>query len=108
MALPPILRCTALVALSLLPLETHGQAPSAAVSETAELAAPVFQRSADGVVTITCATPGVVMRYSIDGSDPGPKTGPYLAPVELKAGGVIKARAFSEDRKQRSALAEFK
>jgi len=49
-----------------------------------------------------------VIRYSLDGADPGPKTGPYLAPIVLPAGGVVKARAFSEDRKQMSALAETK
>jgi lysophospholipase L1-like esterase len=60
------------------------------------------------MVTLTCATPGAVIRYSIDGSDPGPKTGPYLAPIALAAGGVVKARAFTEDRKQKSELAETK
>ena len=57
-------------------------------------------------MTLKCATPGAVIRYSLDGSDPGPKTGPYLAPIALPGGGVVKARAFSEDRKQKSELAE--
>jgi len=70
------------------------------------LAVPSAQRDGSGVVTLTCATPGVVIRYSIDGTDPSPKTGPYLAPFRLPAGGVVKARAFSSDRKQMSELAE--
>jgi lysophospholipase L1-like esterase len=69
---------------------------------------PAAQRNAAGVVTLTCATSGAVIRYSIDGTDPSPKTGPYLAPIVLPAGGVVKARAFSEDRKQMSELSETK
>lgn len=67
-----------------------------------------MQRDARGTVTLTCATPGAVIRYSLDGADPGPKTGSYLAPILLPAGGVVKARSFSEDRKQMSELAEMK
>ncbi len=74
----------------------------------AQFATPVLQRDDQGTVTLTCATPGAVIRYSIDGSDPGPKGGPYLAPVALAHGGVVKARAFSVDRKLKSELAEAK
>ncbi len=71
------------------------------------LTTPVVQRDPSGVVTLSCATPGATIRYSLDGSDPGPKTGPYLAPIDVVQG-VIKARAFTEDRKQMSELAEAK
>lgn len=74
----------------------------------APLAVPTAKRDAIGTVTLACATPGVVIRYSIDGSDPGPKGGPYLAPIVLPAGGTVKARAYSEDRKLRSELFEAK
>jgi len=74
----------------------------------ASLATPTMQRDAQGTVTLTCATSGAVIRYSIDGANVGPKTGPYLAPILLPAGGVVKARAFSEDRKQMSEPAETK
>jgi hypothetical protein len=40
-------------------------------------AVPEAKRDAAGTVTLSCTTPGVVIRYSIDGSDPGPKGGPY-------------------------------
>jgi len=76
--------------------------------DVAALAVPVAKRDATGTITLTCPTPGAVIRYSIDGSDPGPKGGPYLAPVALPAGGVVKARAYSEDRKQKSDLLEAK
>jgi lysophospholipase L1-like esterase len=74
----------------------------------ASLAVPVAQKDVAGAVTLTCATPGVVIRYSLDGTDPGPKTGPYLAPIALPGGGAVKARAFSADRKQMSELLEAK
>ena len=87
--------------LSLLALTLSGQEPTPP-------ARPVAQRDAVGTITLTCATPGVVIRYSIDGSDPGPKGGPYLAPIALPAGGTVKARAYSEDRKVKSDLFEVK
>jgi lysophospholipase L1-like esterase len=72
------------------------------------LAVPTAKRDAVGTVTLTSATPGAVIRYSIDGSDPGPKGGPYLAPIVLPTGGTVKARAYSEDRKVKSELFEAK
>ncbi len=101
-----VLVIAALAALALLPLRLAGQVTSA--EQTAGLAVPAIQRDGAGIVTITCATPGAVIRYSVDGSDPGPKTGPYLAPIALPAGGVVKARTFTEDRKQKSEAAEAK
>ena len=79
-----------------------------AAQEPPNLAIPVAKRDASGTVTLTCATPGAVIRYSIDGSDPGPKGGPYLAPIVLSAGGTVKARAYTEDRKFKSDLFETK
>ena len=82
--------------------------PIAHAQTVTPLAAPVGKRDATGTVTLTCATLGAVIRYSIDGSDPGPKSGPYLAPIALPAGGTVKARAYSEDRKQKGELFEDK
>ena len=79
--------------------------PAQTAAEAPPIAAPTIERSAD-VVTITSVAPGTVVRYSIDGSDPGPKGGPYLAPILLPHGGKVRARAFSEDRKTKSDLAE--
>jgi len=108
----PRLRLPAMAALFALPLLSVQPCAQAAPPPKAEvvasLATPTVQRDAQGTVTLACATPGAVIRYSIDGSDPGPKTGPYLAPIVLPAGGMVKARAFSEDRKQMSELAETK
>ncbi|NBR84847.1 MAG: hypothetical protein EBY09_04455 [Verrucomicrobia bacterium] len=77
-----------------------------AAQEPTPPAKPDAKRDAAGVVTLTCATPGAVIRYSVDGSDPGPKGGPYLAPIVLPAGGTVKARAYTEDRKVKSELFE--
>lgn len=99
---------TALVAATWLLAKTtilFAQAAPPAVPPAIPMAAPVLQRDDRGVVTITCATPGAMIRYSLDGSDPGQRSGPYLAPIALAHGGTLKARAFSEDRKQKSELA---
>jgi lysophospholipase L1-like esterase len=79
-----------------------------AAQERTPPAKPDAKRDAVGLVTLTCATPGVVIRYSVDGSDPGPKGGPYLAPIVLPAGGTVKARAYTGDRKVKSELFEAK
>lgn len=82
--------------------------PLSPAQAAAPLDKPVIQRDASGVITLTCATPGSHIRYSLDGSDPTPKAGQYLAPIELPYGGTVKARAFGEDRQQQSDLAEAK
>ena len=92
----PIL-CTALL-LTL--ASTSAQTPAPAP------AAPTLTRDATGLVILATPTPGATIRYTLDGSDPGPKSGPYLAPLALAHGGVVKARAFSPDRKQKSDPAE--
>ncbi len=71
-------------------------------------ATPTAEQKDGGVVSLSCPTDGAVIRYTIDGSDAGPKSGPYLAPIALPSGGVIKARAFTADRKIGSELLELK
>ncbi|MEQ2010206.1 MAG: GDSL-type esterase/lipase family protein [Limisphaerales bacterium] len=79
-----------------------------AAQELTPPAKPEAKRAAAGTITLTCPTPGAVIRYSIDGSDPGPKGGPYLAPIVIPSGGMVKARAYSEDRKVKSDMFEAK
>ncbi len=74
----------------------------------AEAPAKPTAEQKEGIVTLSCASEGVMIRYTIDGSDAGPKSGPYLAPIALPSGGVIKARAFTADRKTGSELLELK
>jgi lysophospholipase L1-like esterase len=107
------MKCT-FVALSLLsllafpPLASSGQAPANLGQVSTDFAVPTIQRDAAGKVTLTSANPGVTIRYTLDGTDVVPKSGPYLAPINLAHGGVVKARAFSEDRKLKSELVEAK
>lgn len=82
------------------------QAPAAA--PVAQIAKPTLQRDPANVIVATCATPGTTIRYTLDGADPGPKSGPYLAPLDLPAGGVVKARAFTADRQVKSEAAELR
>jgi lysophospholipase L1-like esterase len=70
--------------------------------------APTLARAADGTVVLADAMPGTVICYTLDGSEPTTKSGSYLAPIALAHGGVVKARAFSLDRKQKSDAVEGK
>ncbi len=85
---------------------TSAAATATVAAPATPLAAPTLVRSATGLVTLACATPGAVIRYTLDGSDPNQRSGPYLAPIALAHGGLVKARAFSPDRKQKSEPAE--
>ncbi|HWE96590.1 MAG TPA: GDSL-type esterase/lipase family protein [Tepidisphaeraceae bacterium] len=69
------------------------------------IAPPAMSRDAKGVVMLSDATPGVTIGYTLDGSDPDRSAGEYLAPIDLAHGGVVKARAFSRDYKQKSERA---
>lgn len=72
-------------------------------AETAlKLAAPKIEHDARGIVTLQ----GGNVLYTLDGADPIAKSNPYLAPIDLASGGTVKARAFSEDRKTMSDVAQ--
>lgn len=45
-------------------------------------------------VTITCATSGALIYYTIDGSDPDQDASLYSAPFSLEASATVKARAY--------------
>jgi len=81
---------------------THAGAQAFATA----LSQPEIRRDARGEVTITCTTLDGVIRYTIDGSDPGANSAPYLAPIVLPQGGVVRARVFTPDRKAGGKPAE--
>lgn len=81
-------------------------AAPAAQQAVAAPAKPTLARDAAGVITLICTTPDAVICYTLDGSAPSAKSGPYLAPIALEHGGIVKARALSKDRKQLSEIAE--
>jgi len=58
----------------------------------------VFTNSAD--VTMVCATPGVQIRYTLDGSDPGIDSPLYTAPVRLTQSTVVRAIAVRPGAKE--------
>jgi len=45
-------------------------------------------------VELTCETPGVEIRYTLDGTDPGPDSPRYQGPLTLRETTRVKARAF--------------
>ncbi|NLF85197.1 MAG: hypothetical protein GX571_03705, partial [Lentisphaerae bacterium] len=45
-------------------------------------------------VSLTCATPGADIRYTLDGSDPTPSSGIYTSPLQIEQTTTIRARAF--------------
>lgn len=45
-------------------------------------------------VTISCATAGAVIRYTLDGSEPAASSVQYTAPINIAATTTIKAKAF--------------
>ncbi len=67
-----------------------------------QLAPPTIHRNPSGIVTLENPTPDTTILYTLDGADPIPKSNPYLAPIDLAAGGTVKARTFSKDRKTMS------
>ena len=89
-------------AVGLIGATTRAEAQALATA----LSKPEIRRDVRGEVTITCTTLDGVIRYSVDGSEPGAKSGPYLAPIAWPQGGVLKARVFTPDRKDKGELAE--
>ncbi len=68
------------------------------------VADPVITRRADGLLTASVATPGALIRYTLDGSDPSKSAGVWLEPVRVPSGYTLKARAFTADATSQSEL----
>ena len=49
-------------------------------------------------VTISCATSGATVRYTLDGSEPTASSAEYSAPIALTTDTTVKARAFAEGK----------
>lgn len=60
--------------------------------------AQTIRARADGLLDVTDAPPGTVVRYTLDGTDPTRDAGVWLAPVDVPAGYTVKARAFAPDQ----------
>ncbi len=53
---------------------------------------PVVVSVSDGKLSATCATPGAVIRYTVDGTDPAVGE-VYSAPIPVSSGKTVKLRA---------------
>lgn len=71
----------------------------AVAGESAKPAAPAREGSGGEIVTLARPAAGFHLRYTLDGSAPGPKSGPYLAPARVPAGYQMRAVTVSDDRK---------
>jgi lysophospholipase L1-like esterase len=60
--------------------------------------AQTIRARADGLLEVTDAPPGTVVRHTLDGTDPTRDAGVWLAPVDVPAGYTVKARAFTADQ----------
>ena len=73
---------------------------SASYTRLAQVGTPVFAPVSGTTfvsaqaVTITCATPGAAIRYTLDGSEPTAGSTVYTAPLQLTQTATVKARAF--------------
>lgn len=56
--------------------------------------------------TITCATEGAKIRYTLDESEPTETSTEYVSPVTLKDGQTIKAKAFLEGHKSSEVVSK--
>ncbi len=70
----------------------------------AQLATPSYSRLADGRVQLETKTSGAVLRYTFEEKDPDKSAGVYLAPVTVPYGKVLRAKAFSIDGAEQSAV----
>jgi len=69
----------------------------AAALPVATVDAQAIRARGDGLLEITDAPAGTVVRYTLDGTDPTRDAGEWLAPVDVPAGYTVKARAFTPD-----------
>ncbi len=66
------------------------------------LAEPVFSRDKKGMLSMSCPTGDPVIRYTLDGSEPGPDSEIYTQPLPFSEGGSVKAFASIENGSKKS------
>lgn len=57
--------------------------------------------------SLSCPAPGTVIRYTIDGSEPGPGSPMYLRPITFEKEGVLRAAAFVGQERSLTVTAGF-
>lgn len=58
---------------------------------------PVISRDKNGIVSITCPTPGPIIKYTVDGSNPTMDSKTFVSSFEMLNHGTIKAVAYNND-----------
>lgn len=64
---------------------------------TPEFNPPGGNYTSDQTVSITCASPGVTIRYTTNGSEPNSNSQMYSGPITISASSTIKAKAFKQN-----------
>jgi lysophospholipase L1-like esterase len=70
----------------------------------AEVVTPTFSLLTDGSIRLETKTSGAVIRYTFEDKDPDKSAGVYLAPITVPFGRVLRAKAFSADGAEQSAV----
>ena len=73
-------------------------------SSAVDLEPPILRPDARGLIEIGSQTPGVIIRYNLDGRPPTKDDGVWLAPVDLPPGYKLAARAFLPGTTNQSAV----
>jgi len=73
----------------------NGVVPTVPPQVAAPVLLPALSSALPVSVTITDATPGAVIYYTLDGTAPTAGSIPYTSPVPLTAAGVLRAAAFT-------------
>ena len=79
------------------PQTVEDASSSAQVADPVLLPASCFFSPSTNV-TISCATSGATIRYTLDGSEPTVSSAAYAAPIALSATTTVKARAFAANK----------
>ncbi len=83
----------------------YGIAPP--VAETPAISPPGHLGEGDVEVTLATGTPGAEIRYTLDGSEPGPDSTLYAAPFDVARGTQVKARAYLDGHAASGVVSEF-
>ncbi len=83
---------------------------TATYTEIQKIVEPVFSPVSGAVgtnslsVTLTCVTPGVTIRYTLDGSEPDETSTLYGGPINLAQSGILKAKAFKSGMQESDSV----
>lgn len=66
------------------------------VAAMPEMTPPGGSYTSPQSVKITCATPGAVVKYTLDGTEPTNSSNPYTQPIYVATDQTIKARAYKD------------